>query len=93
MPIALRALASALCGAAIPGLESCVALAETSGCDYERAKALAVLAEAHAACGGGDGACADILAEAIRLFEKMGARYDLEMALDVRGRLQASGRV
>jgi tetratricopeptide (TPR) repeat protein len=75
--------------AAIPGLEACVALAEKSGSDYERARALAVLAEAHAACADGDGACEDTLAEAIRLFEKMGAHHDLEEAMEVRKRLES----
>ena len=63
--------------AAIPGLERCVALAEQSGPDYERARALAVLAEAQASCGSADDACEDTLAEAIRLFKKMGAGHDL----------------
>ena len=75
--------------AAIPGLEACVALAEKSGLDHERARALALLAEARASYGGGDeAACEDDLAEAIRLFRQMGARYDLEKALAVRERLQ-----
>ena len=76
--------------AAIPGLESCVALAEKSGSDYERARALAVLAEAQASCGSADNACEDTLAEAIRLFKKMGAHYDLDKAEEVRERLEST---
>ena len=85
--------------AAIPELTACVALAEKSGSDYERARALAVLAEAQAACEGpgaaADGACEDTLGEAIRLFRRMGARYDLDRALATRARLagsESSGR-
>jgi class 3 adenylate cyclase/tetratricopeptide (TPR) repeat protein len=75
---------------ATPGLEACIALAERSGSDYERAQALAVLAEARAACGEGAEGCDDALLQAIRLFKKMGARYDLERAEAVRRRLQTS---
>ena len=74
--------------AAIPGLEACVALARKTGSDYERGQALVVLAEARAACAEPDQACEDLLFEAIRLFRKMGARYDLEKALETRERLQ-----
>ena len=74
--------------AAIPGLEACVALAEKTGSDYERGQALVVLAEARAACAEPDQACEDLLLEAIRLFRKMGAGYDLEKALETRERLQ-----
>jgi len=77
--------------AAIPGLERCVALAEKSGSSYERARAPAVLAEAQASCGSADNACEDTLAEAIRLFKKMGAHYDLDMAEEVRERLESLG--
>ncbi len=76
--------------AAIPGLEACVALAQKSGLDRERARALALLAEARASCRGGvEAACEDDLAEAIRLFRRMGARHDLEQAEALRSRLQA----
>ena len=47
-----------------------------------------MLAEARAVCESeDDAACEDSLREAIRLFRKMGARYDLEKALEVRERL------
>jgi len=74
--------------AATPGLEACVALSEKIGADYERAQALAVLAEARAACAEPGQACEDLLFEAIRLFRKMGARYDLGKAEVLRERLQ-----
>ena len=74
--------------AAIPGLEASVALAEKIGSEYERARALAALAEARASCAGGDEACEDDLAEAIRLFRKMGAKHDLEKALEARERVR-----
>jgi class 3 adenylate cyclase/tetratricopeptide (TPR) repeat protein len=77
--------------AAIGHVQACVALAEKSGSEYERAQALAVLAEAQASCDDADDACADTLAEAIRLFEKMGARYDLDRAVEVRARLESPG--
>ena len=73
--------------AAIAGLEAGAALAEKIGAGYERARTLAVLAEARAACADGSRACEDALAQAIHLFRKMGARYDLEKALEVRERL------
>ena len=75
---------------AIPDLQACVELAQRSGSDYERAQALVALAEARASCRRGDEACESDLAEAIRLFEKMGARYDLEKAVRARERLQAT---
>ena len=78
--------------AAILGLEACVALAGRIGAEYERAQALASLAESQAACDGADNTCEDTLAEAIRLFERMGARYDLERAVAVRERLQSRTR-
>ena len=74
---------------AIPGLESCITLAENSGFAYEHAQALAVLAEARAACGDEEESCEDLLYEAIRMFRKMGARYDLERAVAVRARLES----
>jgi len=74
---------------AIPDLEASIVLAGRAGSDYERAKALAVLAEAQSACTLGGEECAATLDEAIRLFEKMGAGYDLEKALEVRDRLFA----
>ena len=73
--------------AAIAGLEAGAALAEKIGAGYERARTLAVLAEVRAACADGGQACEDALAQAIQLFRKMGARYDLEKALEVRERL------
>ena len=76
--------------AAIAGLEAGVALAEKIGAGYERARTLAVLAEAQASCRSADNACEDTLAEAIRMFEKMGARYDLKQALEVRERLEST---
>jgi tetratricopeptide (TPR) repeat protein len=76
--------------AAIAGLEAGVALAEKIGAGYERARTLAVLAEARAASDCTDHACEDTLAEAIRLFEKMGARYDLDKAVEVRERLAST---
>ena len=83
-------LARGHAGAAIPGLCTCVELAEKSGSDYERARALAVLAQARASCSPDDRACRDDLAEAIRLFEKMGARYDLEQARQAERRLEST---
>ncbi len=77
--------------AAIAGLEAGVALAEKIGAGYERGGALAVLAVAQTSCGLGDGACAGTLNEAIRLFDKMGARYDLGKAMEVRERLASLG--
>ena len=74
--------------AATSGLEACVALSKRIGADYERAQALAVLAEARAACGEGAEGCDDALLQAIRLFRKMGARYDLGKAEVLRERLQ-----
>ncbi len=75
--------------AAITGLEAGVTLAEKIGAGYERARTLAALAEARASCGGSGEPCERPLAEAIRLFEEMGARYDLDQALGARERLQA----
>ncbi len=75
--------------AAVPGLEVCLGLAERIGSDYERGRALAALAEARAACADDDAACEDQLREAIRLFERMGAGYDLHRALNLRERLAA----
>ena len=60
------------------------------GPGYERARAIAALAEAQAAYVGADGSCEETLAEAIRMFEKMGARYDLKQALEVRERLDST---
>ena len=74
--------------AAVPGLEACVALAEKIGSDSERARALAVLAEARASCGEAQEACADDLFEAMRVFRRIGAHYDLERAEALRARLQ-----
>lgn len=72
---------------AIPGLQACIALAEKSGSDYERAQALTVLAEARAACGEAAEGCDDALLQAIRLFKRMGARYDLGKAEALRQQL------
>jgi len=76
--------------AAARHLHASVELARASGFDYERARALAVLAEAQASCGSADNACEGTLAEAIRMFEKMGARYDLRLALEARERLESN---
>ena len=78
--------------AALPGLEASVALAEKIGSEYERARALAALAEARGSCADSTDACEDDLAEAIRLFERMGARYDLERAVGLRARLGSTVR-
>jgi class 3 adenylate cyclase/tetratricopeptide (TPR) repeat protein len=74
---------------AVSGLEEAVALAERMGAGYERARTLAVLAEAQAACDGDSAGCDDSLRQAIRLFEKMGARYELAKTLALRDRLSA----
>jgi class 3 adenylate cyclase/tetratricopeptide (TPR) repeat protein len=76
--------------AAVAELEACVDLAAKVGADLLRAQALTVLAEAKAACADDDPACEDFLFEAIRTFRKLGARYDLEKALQVRARLQSA---
>ena len=82
-------IAQGLPGDAVPGLQACVSLAAKTGSDYERAQALAVLAEARAACADGDEqACEDELGEAIGLFRRMGAGYDLERAEALRTRLR-----
>jgi class 3 adenylate cyclase/tetratricopeptide (TPR) repeat protein len=75
---------------AIPYLERCVTVAQQGEYAYEHAQALAVLAEAKAACAEDDESCEDLLFEAIRMFEKMGARYDLEKAFKLRERLAAT---
>jgi len=75
---------------AMAHLRASVALAEASGSDFEGARALAVLAEAQGACEGASEACEGALAEAIRLFEKMGARYDLDKAVELRERLAST---
>jgi tetratricopeptide (TPR) repeat protein len=75
---------------ALGELAACIALTEKTGSDYERAQALVVLAEVHASCGDGGERCAGALCEAIRLFEKMGARYDLEGAVKLRERLAST---
>jgi tetratricopeptide (TPR) repeat protein len=75
---------------AMAHLRASVALAEASGSDFEGARALAVLADAQGACGSASEACEGALAEAIRLFEKMGARYDLDKAVEVRERLAST---
>jgi class 3 adenylate cyclase/tetratricopeptide (TPR) repeat protein len=77
--------------AAVAELEACIGLAKKGGADFLLAQALAALAEARAECGGGDeGACEDALAEAMRLFRRMGARHDLEQAEALRARLRQS---
>ena len=73
----------------MPGLQACLALTEEGGFAYEHGQALAVLAEAQTACDEGDPACEDLLSEAIHIFEKMGARYDLEKAEALRARLES----
>ena len=73
--------------AAIAGLEEAVALAERIDAGYERARTLAVLAEARAECERDAEACEDALGEAIKLFRDMGARRDLENAMQLRERL------
>jgi class 3 adenylate cyclase/tetratricopeptide (TPR) repeat protein len=75
---------------AIPMLKTSMALAEKGGSNYERAKALALLAEAERSCGAGDASCAAKLDEAISLFEQMGARHDLANALETRRRLEST---
>ena len=50
---------------------------------------LAVLAEAQAACDAAGDACEVSLAEAIRVFKKVGARYDPEKAVALRARLES----
>ena len=67
-------------------------LTGADGCsDYERARARAALAEApRIVCRRRWSLAADALAEAIRLFEKMGARYDLEQARQVQRRLEST---
>ena len=74
--------------AAIAVLESGMALAEKGGSDYERAKALALLAQAERSCGAGEASCEAKLDEAIHMFEAMGARYDLDKALELRDRFE-----
>jgi class 3 adenylate cyclase len=72
-------------------LETSIELAEKDGSDYERAKGLAVLAEAQSACVADGAICVGTLDEAIALFEKMGAKYDLGKALEARRRLAGAG--
>ncbi|MEI6727702.1 MAG: hypothetical protein WCN81_15960, partial [Actinomycetes bacterium] len=67
-------------------LEACVSLAEKSGSDYERAKALVVLAEAQSACAPDDVECIATFDEAIRILAKVGARHDLDKAVALRKR-------
>jgi tetratricopeptide (TPR) repeat protein len=74
---------------ALDGLQASLELAQRIGAGYEHAQALAALAEARSACTEADPACEDLLAEAIRLFDEMGARYDLAQALKVRDRIAA----
>ena len=76
--------------AAIPDLETCVALADESGSLYARALGLVVLAEAQASCAARDPSREDTLGEAIRLFEQMGIRHELKKALKLRERLVSS---
>ncbi|HJW76161.1 MAG TPA: adenylate/guanylate cyclase domain-containing protein, partial [Thermoleophilia bacterium] len=71
-------------------LLSSVALAERSGSDYERARALAALAEARSLRGDADESGVGELREAIDLFKRMGARHDLEKARGVLERLDAA---
>jgi len=73
--------------AAIEAVEACLALTDAAGSQFPRGLALVVLAQAKAACEGGDAACEDLLSEAIRLFERMGTRSELQRALAVRERL------
>ncbi len=73
--------------AAVSDLRACVDLAAKGGADFLRAQALAVLAEAQAACAGSDAACEELLGEAIALFRKMGAGYELRRAHELRERL------
>jgi class 3 adenylate cyclase/tetratricopeptide (TPR) repeat protein len=70
--------------AAIEHLRAAVLLSEEVGAGYERAQALAALAEAETACAFRDDSCAAKLDEAISLFERMGAKYDLKKALATR---------
>lgn len=76
--------------AAVEDLRVCVALADETESKFARAQALVVLAEAQAKCHEADPACEDLLSEAIRLFEKMGTRYDLQKALELREQIVAS---
>lgn len=88
--LALLGRAGLLGGEAVAALEhlaASVQLAAEAGADYERGRALTALAEAQAACGLGEESCAATLDEAVALLERMGARYDLAHALDLRGRL------
>jgi len=78
--------------AAISGLESAAALCDKVGLSYEWAQALAALAEAKAACSDDDPACEDLLSQAIRTFERMGAARDLREALELRERLSSAAR-
>jgi tetratricopeptide (TPR) repeat protein len=76
--------------AAVIGLQASRELAERIGAKYEHAQALAAVAEARAACAMGDPACEVLLGEAIDLFRSMGARYDLEKAVELRDRIARS---
>jgi class 3 adenylate cyclase/tetratricopeptide (TPR) repeat protein len=73
--------------AAVAGLEEAVVLAEKIGAGYERARTLVALAQARSACSGDAEGCDDSLRQAIRLFERMGARFELDKALELRERL------
>jgi class 3 adenylate cyclase/tetratricopeptide (TPR) repeat protein len=76
--------------AAVECFEESVTLAGRIGANYERARALAGLAEAKAACLEGDPACEDLLSEAIKTFERMGAARELREALELRERLSSA---
>jgi tetratricopeptide (TPR) repeat protein len=85
---------------ALENAQASAALAEKSGVDYERGQALLCLAEARGlrafqAQGGagqaeGHESWRDALDQAIHLFRKMGAQYDLDKALEVCDRLESS---
>ncbi len=80
-------------------LQCSAAVAKESGADYEYAQALLYLAEAQrletlsapaAGWTGQEGSWRETLEEAIRLFEKMEAQYDLAKALELRERPEST---
>ena len=78
---------------AIPALEASIVIAERGGSDYERARAIALLAEAERLCGVDEQSCTRKIDEAIHMFEQMDAGHDLAEAVGARQRVAAGVRV